>query len=101
MILKPAPIWGDETLGPDVSTDAWYGAGGGNNANATIAQSRPGYYGPRDNHGRAGANFVFTDGHVDFLKGNVHETFFSSASTSGQSVNVVQPGRSNRVQTID
>ena len=101
VILKPAPIWGDETLGPDVSTDAWYGAGGGNNANATIAQSRPGYYGPRDNHGRAGANFVFTDGHVDFLKGNVHDTFFSSASTSGQSVNVVQPGRSNRVQTID
>ncbi len=101
VILKPAPIWGDETLGPDVSTDAWYGAGGGNSANADAAQSRPGYYGPRDNHGRAGANFVFTDGHVDFLKNNVHETFFDSANTSGQSINVVQPGRSNRVQTID
>lgn len=101
VILKPAPIWGDETLGPDVGTDAWYGAGGGNSGNATIAQSRPGYYGPRDNHGRAGANFVFTDGHVDFLKDNVHATFFSSASTSGQSVNVIDSDRSNRVQTID
>lgn len=101
VILKPAPIWGDETLGPDVATDAWYGAGGGNSGNATIAQSRPGYYGPRDNHGRAGANFVFTDGHVDFLKDNVHATFFSSASTSGQSVNVIDSDRSNRVQTID
>lgn len=101
VILKPAPIWGDETLGPDVSTDAWYGAGGGNATNADTAQSRPGYYGPRDNHGRAGANFVFTDGHVDFLKDNVHATFFSSASTSGQSVNVIQSNRSNFVQTID
>lgn len=101
VILKPAPIWGDETLGPDVSTDAWYGAGGGNQGNANAAQSRPGYYGPRDNHARAGGNFVFTDGHVDFLKDNVHATFFSSASTSGQSVNVIQSNRSNFVQTID
>lgn len=101
VILKPAPIWGDETLGPDVSTDAWYGAGGGNSANATAAQTQPGRYGPRDNHGRAGANFVFTDGHVDFLKDDVHATFFSSASTSGQSVNVIQSNRSSRVQTID
>lgn len=101
VIVKPAPIWGDETIGPDVGTDAWYGAGGGNQNNANAAQARPGYYGPSDNHGEEGANFVFTDGHADFLKDNVHATFFSSANTSGQSINLIDPNRSRRVQTID
>jgi prepilin-type N-terminal cleavage/methylation domain-containing protein len=101
VIVKPAPIWGDETIGPDVSTDAWYGAGGGDSANAIAAGTMPGFYGPYDNHGKDGANFVFTDGHADFLKGNVHDTFFSSADTSAQSINVIDSNRSRRVQTID
>jgi prepilin-type N-terminal cleavage/methylation domain-containing protein/prepilin-type processing-associated H-X9-DG protein len=101
VIIKPAPIWGDETIGPDVGTDAWYGAGGGNQNNANAAQTRPGFYGPFDNHGKEGGNFVFTDGHADFLKGNVHDTFFSSADTSAQSINVIDGNRSRRVQTID
>ena len=101
VVIKPAPIWGDETNGPDVGTDAWYGAGGGNAANATIAQTQPGFYGPADNHGTEGGSFVFTDGHAQFLKGNVHETFFGDASTNAQSVNVIDDSRSERVQTID
>lgn len=101
VILKPAPIWGDETNGPDVSTDAWYGAGGGNNGNAMAAGTLPGFYAPTDNHGKDGGNFAFTDGHAEFLKGNVHATFFSTTATSGQSINVVDPNRSRRVQTID
>jgi prepilin-type N-terminal cleavage/methylation domain-containing protein len=101
VVLKPAPIWGDETNGPDVSTDAWYGGGGGNQGNAAAAGTQPGYYAPSDNHGKDGGNFAFTDGHADFLKGNVHATFFSTAATSAQSINVVDPNRSRRVQTID
>lgn len=102
VIVKPAPLWGDETEGPDVSVHAWYGAGGGNQSNANFAQTRPGYYSRLDNHGDSGANFVFTDGHVEFLKGNVHETFFDDQNTdSGQSVNVIDPNRSKRLQTID
>ncbi len=100
-IINPAPIWGDETIGPDISTDAWYGAGGGNTTNATLANTRPGYYGPFDNHGSEGGNFVFSDGHATFLKGNVHDTFFAPGNTSPQSVNAIRPNRSARTQTID
>ncbi len=100
VIVKPAPIWGDETLAPDVSTDAWYGAGGGQD-NSVAGKTRPGFYGPEDNHGRDGGNFVFTDGHAEFLKGNVHDTFFSTSNRAGQSVNVVDPNRSRRTQTMD
>ncbi|MBC7773135.1 MAG: type II secretion system protein [Pyrinomonadaceae bacterium] len=101
VILKPAPMWGDETDGPDVGTDAWYGAGGGNQGNATAAGAMPGHYAPDDNHGKDGGNFAFTDGHGEFLRGNVHATFFSTADNSGQSINVVDSNRSRRVQTID
>lgn len=100
-IPNPTPFWGDETDGPDVSVDAWYGGGGGNTANATAAGTMPGFYGPNDNHGKDGGNFAFTDGHAEFLRGNVQTTFFSSASTSSRSINVINPNRSQRVQTID
>ena len=103
VLVKPAPIWGDETIGPDISVDAWYGAGTGatSTPNATSAMSRPGYYGPRDNHGKDGANFTFTDGHADFLKQSVHDTFFSTSNRAGQSVNVINPNRSSKTQTMD
>lgn len=100
-MVKPVPMWGDETLGPDLSTDAWYGAGGGNQANAVAANTRPGFYAAGDNHGTAGANFGFSDGHAEFLKGNIHDQFFSTASNAGQSVNVVDRNRSRRTQTTD
>jgi len=108
-IISPAPIWGDETNGPDVGTFAWWGAGsvspGSQTSNATAAGTRPGYYSKYDNHGSAGANFVFTDGHSSFIKQNVHDTFFRSPqgapNTNPQNINLVDPNRSTRVQTID
>ena len=100
-VLAPAPIWGDETNGPDVSTDAWYGAGNGSTQNATAAGTQPGFFAPTDNHGKEGGNYTFTDGHAAFFKGNVHETFFSDSNTAGQSINVVNRNRSRATQTID
>jgi len=102
-VLSAVPIWGDETNGPDISTEAWYGAGTGAAAtgNATAAGTTPGFYGPLDNHKKDGGNFVFSDGHAEFLTGNVHETFFSDASTGPLSINSIEKRRSSRTQTID
>ncbi len=102
VVVKPAPIWGDETNGPDISVAAWYGGGSGSTSpNATAARTMPGYYGPEDNHGHDGANFTFTDGHAAFLTGNIQETFFSTSNRAGQSVNVIDPHRSDKTQTMD
>ena len=101
VIINPAPVFGDETNGPDVGTNSWYGAGGGNQGNADAAGTEPGYYAPSDNHGKAGGQFSFTDGHVEFLRGNIHDTFFASDSTNPQSINAIDEDRSRKVQTID
>lgn len=104
-VLSAVPMWGDETLGPDVSTDAFYGGGGGNSANATAAGTQPGNYSKRDNHGTVGGNFVFSDGHAAFFKGRLQDTFFAAPSATGQvgpySINAIDPHRSDYVQTID
>lgn len=103
MIVSPAPLWGDETNGPDVSTDAWYAGA----QNAAAAGTTPGYYAPSDNHGTAGANFVFSDGHANFLTGNIQDTFFSTTNLGPASINAIESPpryttwRSQRVQTID
>lgn len=101
VIINPAPVFGDDTNGPDVGTNSWYGAGGGNQGNADAANTEPGYYAPADNHGKQGGNFSFTDGHVEFLRGNIHETFFAADSTNPQSINAIDEDRSRRIQTID
>jgi prepilin-type N-terminal cleavage/methylation domain-containing protein len=100
VIPKPAPVFGDETNGPDVGTNAWYGGGGGKD-NAKDADAEKGHYGPRDNHGKDGGQFFFTDGHTALITGSIQDIFFSSASDSDQSINVIDPERSRRVQTID
>ncbi|MBL9032416.1 MAG: type II secretion system protein [Phycisphaerae bacterium] len=109
-IINPAPIWGDETDCADVGTKAWYRAGetapGTITAEATFAQARSaGWYGRVDNHADRGANFVFTDGHADWVKDNVHDTFFRSPDPGGrtnpQNINLIDKNRSKRVQTID
>jgi prepilin-type processing-associated H-X9-DG protein len=109
-IINPAPLWGDETDCADVGTRGWYGAGaaspGGQTPESNYAGApSAGRYGKVDNHGTAGANFVFTDGHASFLKDNIHDTFFRSPTTAihtnPQNVNLIDPTRSSRVQTID
>ncbi len=105
-IVTPAPIWGDETLGPDVGTNAWY--------------RRPqdqqqwnvefGNYAELDAWGTRGGQFVFTDGHAEMVRGQVHQTFFETRqdalaagrqAVNAQSINVVDSRRSERVETID
>ncbi|MFA6044995.1 MAG: type II secretion system protein [Phycisphaerales bacterium] len=101
-VINPAPLWGDETNGYDVSTNAWYA----NGADATEAQTSQYLYGPRDNHGRAGANFVFSDGHATFLTGDIENKFFASGTDPNNppgplSISSIDPNRSARTQTID
>lgn len=100
VIINPAPIWGDETNGNDVSTNSFYG-GGLDPARLATEGIRQGFYGPRDNHGTQGGNWVFTDGHVGLIKGDMEDTFFSLSNINAQSVNVIDHYRSMRVQTID
>lgn len=98
VILNPAPLWGDDTNGPDYSTNSFYST----NSNHIPAKAEPEFYGKVDNHGDKGGNWVFTDGHGDFVHGNIGETFFESTdSTNAQSINTIDKTRSQRVQTID
>ena len=99
IVVKPVPLWGDETNGSDTSTDAWYGRPGGNDAE--LAGTQPGYYAPSDNHGSKGGNFVFSDGHGEFVTGSVQDTFFDTGNSSSQSINILDDTRSMRIQTID
>ncbi len=96
-VINAAPLWGDETNGYDVSLDAFYALGG----SADQVGTEPGLYADADNHGSAGGNWVFSDGHAQFLTGNIKDEFFSDDSTNPQSINAIYPYRSNRIQTID
>jgi len=98
VIVTPAPMWGDETNGPDVSTLAWYAR----RSDAEAAGTEPGFFAPGDNHKAAGGNYMFTDGHAEFLKGDIQEIFFSSdTQTHPRSINLVKENRSEKVETID
>jgi prepilin-type N-terminal cleavage/methylation domain-containing protein len=114
-IVTPAPLWGDETNGPDVSTLAWYG-GGNPSAFAAYGQAAgaagAGGYAPVDNQGKDGGSFVFTDGHAEFLRSTpsipvaeaqiIQNIFFSSDTRRfPKSINCIDSRRSNRVQTVD
>ncbi len=112
-VINPVTLWGDETLVPDINIYAWYGAGRGSAGAGDLLEAGsegPGFYGKQDNHGDAGANFVFSDGHADFVTDNVHDTFFETkqralqdgrVSVNPQSVNAINPRRSNFTETID
>lgn len=103
VLIKPAPLWGDETNAFDNGTRAWYGDDGDANAAGVPAGSN--LYAKDDNHGRDGANFAYTDGHAEFSKGNVAGLFFRNTLPNGSpnpnSINVIQSNRSNKIQTID
>ena len=116
-VVKPVPLWGTETVGPDIGTRAWYGAGNGSGSNslATSADTLPGYYSKYDTYGEDGANFVFSDGHAEFLPNeqsyrgetySIHEFFFGAAGDAGvnknaQNINAIKKNRSTMLQTID
>jgi prepilin-type N-terminal cleavage/methylation domain-containing protein/prepilin-type processing-associated H-X9-DG protein len=103
-LVAPAPLFGDETNASDIATDSWYG-----NSADSIAAGVPvnsGEYAKNDNHGNAGANFAFTDGHADFLKGSAPSTFFPGPgdprfNANPQNVNIVDRSRASRLQSVD
>ncbi|KAA0216800.1 MAG: type II secretion system protein [Leptolyngbya sp. PLA3] len=107
-ILKPAPLWGDETQGPDVGVNSWYGQDVDAEYVGLSVTADDGHrhYAKVDNHGDAGANWAFTDGHAEFVTGSVHNVFFERPTpakphVNGQSVNVVNEYRSDTLHTFD
>lgn len=100
VVISPAPLWGDETNGNDISTNSFYGQGMDADSIARD-KIKPGFYGPRDNHGEEGGNWVFSDGHAQKLKGDISTRFFSRTNINPNSVNVIDNTRSLRVQTLD
>jgi hypothetical protein len=109
-IVKPAPMWGDETNGPDYSVAAFYGPvpdnTGGTTPNSIFAKAQPGFYGPEDNNGTEGGVWVFTDGHAELIKNRIQDVFFerptsAKPNVNAQSVNVINPNRSNKTQVLD
>lgn len=107
-ILKPAPLWGDETQGPDVSTNSFYGDDSdAQYVGLTITgDDSHRSYADVDNHGSSGGNWAFTDGHAEFFTKSVHNVFFDAPSASrphvdAQSINAINPFRSYEVETMD
>ncbi len=96
-LINPAPVWGNETDGPDISTQAFYRS----NNNAVLADAKPGFYAPRDAYGVEGGNWVFTDGHGEFVRGDIETTFFKGGGTNPQNINLVNPYRSYAIQAVD
>jgi prepilin-type N-terminal cleavage/methylation domain-containing protein/prepilin-type processing-associated H-X9-DG protein len=98
-IIFPPPLIGDETDCYDIGVQSWYGSG----SDYKVGQaSGPGFYGKVDNHSDRGANFVFADGHSDFVKNadNIPNKFFVD-KTAKENINLVQKNRSATIQTID
>jgi prepilin-type N-terminal cleavage/methylation domain-containing protein len=102
-LVYPAPLIGDEANALDSGTEAWYG----NAQDATTAGIQSGQWAANDNHGKAGANYVFTDAHGEFLNKGAAATFFTG-NANPRNVDVTYPAgtpgnlkRSARLRTID
>jgi prepilin-type N-terminal cleavage/methylation domain-containing protein/prepilin-type processing-associated H-X9-DG protein len=98
-LVSPAPLLGDEANCLDSSVDAF----NGNAADCAQLGIPTNSWAADDNHGKSGANYVFTDGHAEFLKGSAAATFFTG-NTNPKNVNVTSPPnnpRSSKLRTID
>jgi prepilin-type N-terminal cleavage/methylation domain-containing protein/prepilin-type processing-associated H-X9-DG protein len=120
-ILVPAPFFGDETNTGDYSINAWYGWNWVDNAPGTEPDPVADFgfnpetgFAKDDNHGDRGGHYVFMDGHAEMVTENPQFKFFSSpdwfdegdplydqARENGTSINLLNPNRSNFVQTVD
>ncbi|MBX3378653.1 MAG: prepilin-type N-terminal cleavage/methylation domain-containing protein [Phycisphaeraceae bacterium] len=102
-MISAVPFWGDETNGPDNGTSAFYQGGAsdtsGNTGFRAAGAKGVNYYGKVDNHGNAGANYVYTDGHAEFVSESVNDVFFKCGGR--QSITAMKPGRDHFIQTID
>ncbi|MBS0192399.1 MAG: prepilin-type N-terminal cleavage/methylation domain-containing protein [Phycisphaerales bacterium] len=102
-LIAAVPFWGDETNGPDNGTSAFYQGGSSDTSGKTgfrAAGARGvNYYGKVDNHGSDGANYVFSDGHGEFVSVSVNDTFFSCKGKF--SITAMNPNRDKLIQTID
>ncbi|MEZ6233651.1 MAG: prepilin-type N-terminal cleavage/methylation domain-containing protein [Phycisphaerales bacterium] len=96
-LIGAVPMWGNETDGPDISTQSFYRT----RNNAMLYNTDAGYYSPYDAFGRDGGNWAFTDGHAEFVTGNIEDSFFGNEGTNPLNVNVVNPYRSYGIQAID
>jgi len=111
------PLWGDETNTGDVSVNAWYGwnwrdnaPGGGNEPDPVgdFGFNPVTGYAKDDNHGDKGGNFVRADGSASFITENPQKKFFTNPDdiregerSSSMSIDLINPRRSEKVQTID
>lgn len=108
-VLAVVPMFGDETNGPDVATDAFWGGGGTGGSNADLVFTAPGKFAKVDNHGVAGGNYAFTDGSGSFVRDDIQAVFFQRPDPSNpnaplpgpRSINAMDRFRSDRVFTID
>jgi prepilin-type N-terminal cleavage/methylation domain-containing protein/prepilin-type processing-associated H-X9-DG protein len=102
-IISAIPLWGDETNGPDNGTSAFYSGGQTDTSGATgyraAGAKGPNLYGKVDNHSSDGANFVFSDGHAEFINYNINDTFFKCGGRL--SITSMNSNRDRLIQTID
>ena len=112
------PMWGDETDGRDLRELAWW-RDSDDQTRRGVGFDEDSGYADVDNHGDDGANFVYTDGHAEFVRSDssasVHDQIFGydpanlPAGSSNIGLRAAQPNPlpagvanySNLVETID